>query len=375
MDKALFFSVVLLVGGNACAQLEFADDFESGLERWAALSVDHVEIVKEPDTGNHVLQLTPRTRDLSHALIKPETPQGHVRMEGRFLFPTEGDGYLGFIYNHQADEERTDSGVIYVKSNGSYVRISPHYDGNPSWRLYEELKVDLEGDRHISPYTWYDFRLDVHGRVAALYIGDLSSPVVVFNEAPTNSGTLGLEARPGRGEPVWVDDIRVSALPATANPETSLQPRSRLARWQYQAAIEDPLDAALEPPELADTGWRDLAPDSRGAIVTGLLTQSSSGERNVVYLRASFDETGEHETGWLAVSSANRIDVWMDGFFRGTVAPERFIWSDHVRAPNHNGARLPLLLKPGHHELLFRVYGDRFAGGGFFAGLVYPGED
>jgi hypothetical protein len=118
--------------------------------------------------------------------LNAETPASHVRMEGRFLFPTEGDGYLGFIYNHQKGSARADFGVIYVKSNGSYVRVSPHYDGNPSWRLYEEMKTPPEGDRKIQPYTWYDFRLDVHDHTATLFIGDMENPVVSFDRAPTH---------------------------------------------------------------------------------------------------------------------------------------------------------------------------------------------
>jgi hypothetical protein len=37
----------------------------------------------------------------------------------------------------------------------------------------------------------------------------------------------------------------------------------------------------------------------------------------------------------------------------------------------HPGARLPLLLKLGRQALLLRVYGDRFAGGGFYADIVF----
>jgi hypothetical protein len=363
----LFLTCTNVLGGPV-----FFDDFESGMSMWAPLSIEHAGIVDESPGGNQVLQLTPRPGEFSHVILNAGTPASHVRMEGRFLFPTDGDGYLGFIYNHQKGTERTDSGVIYVKSNGSYVRVSPHYDGNPSWRLYEEMKIPLEGNRKIQPGTWYDFRLDVHGRTALLFIGDLTNPVVSFDEAPNSSGSLGLEARPGRGDPVWVDDIRITALEATANPETKLLPTSRLNGWQSQAAIEDPQDAALKPPELDPSKWLDLSPDTRGAIITGQLTQYVSGERSVVYLRAGFEADAGQKVASLAISAANRVDVWMNGYYRGSVAPERYIWADHIDSPAHFGARLPLLPSEGRNEMTFRVYGRNFAGGGFYADIVFP---
>ncbi len=112
-----------------------ADDFETGLGHWTTESPDGVEIVVEPGSANHVLQLTPKRRGYVHTLLASSTRWRDVRFEGRFLFPTEGDGYLGFLYNHQETPARTDFGCLYVKSNGSYIRNSPHYDGHPSWRL------------------------------------------------------------------------------------------------------------------------------------------------------------------------------------------------------------------------------------------------
>jgi hypothetical protein len=293
-------------------------------------------------------------------------------MEGRFLFPVDGDGYLGFIYNHQQSAERNDFGVIYVKSNGSYVRVSPHYDGNPSWRLYEEMKTPLAGDRKIQPGTWYDFRLDVHGSTAALFIDDMDNPVVSFDEAPHSSGSLGLEARPGRGEPVWVDDIRVTALEATANPEAKSVPASSLSGWQFQPAVGETDSVPVNPPELLESSWLDFSPDSRGAIISGRFTQYRSGEQSVVYLRAGFELAAGQETALLAISTSDRVDVWVNGYFRGSAAPEQYIWADHIHSSAHFGARLPLRATEGQNEIIIRVHGKRFAGGGFYADIVYP---
>ena len=124
----------------AAPELPVVENFEAGLGRWSPEPAERIQIVPESGTDNSVLQLTPNPRAFAHVLLKDQPASANVRMQGRFLFPTEGDGYLGFIYNHQQTNERMDFGVIYVKSNGSYLRISPHFDGNPSWRLHEQQK-------------------------------------------------------------------------------------------------------------------------------------------------------------------------------------------------------------------------------------------
>jgi hypothetical protein len=201
-------AALLLPGAPVWGGPAFFDDFENGLDHWQPRSEGDAVIVEEPGTGNHVLEITPREDSFSHILLRPELPHGNLRMEGRFKFPTQGDGYLGLIYNYRPGADRTDFGVLYIKSNGSYVRVSPHYDDNPSWRLYPELETPLPGPRQLETGVWYAFRLDVQGRYAALFIDDFSEPVVQFNAAPNDSGTLGLEARPGFGEPAWVDKLR-----------------------------------------------------------------------------------------------------------------------------------------------------------------------
>ena len=371
------FRLAILLSTLMCFSAAIADDFfedfQSGLGNWRAYSTDHARIVEEPGVANLVLELMPNDDDYSYVVLEREVPTGPVSMEGRFLFPVDGDGYLGFLYNYQQSAERIDFGCIYVKSNGNYVRISPHYDGNPSWRLYEEFKIPLDGAQSIETGRWYSFRLDVDGGRAALYINDMNQAIVTFDQAPTTSGRLGLEARPGFGEPVWVDDVQVTALKRPLPGTSAAKPHNLLGDWQFQPAVSDPADSALEFPELPETAWRELETDARGAIITGLLTQYRSGENSVVYLRARFQAPEGNDAAWLALSTANRVDVWSGGRYRGTAAPEPYIWSDHLDNPVHFGTRLPLpVVNPGDQELVLRVYGRRFAGGGFFSDILFP---
>jgi len=351
------------------------EDFENGMAAWHALSDEHASVIVEPGTSNHILELIPHDGAFSHVILERDVG-ADVRVEGRFQFPTEGDGYLGFIYNFVATSGRTDFGCLYVKSNGSYVRVSPHYDGNPSWRLYEELKVPLEGERRIRTGHWHDFRLDVHRSAAALYIDEMSEPVQRFDHAPNSSGHIGLEARPGFGEPVWVDDVIVSRLVAAPDLEArpSTARAARLSNWRFLPAAAMPVapEAGNPVTDLPTDGWRDLPPDYRGALITGALVQYRSGTASDVWLRASFAASDDAPPVWLAFSSANRLDVWANGDYRGSIGPEAYIWRDFLDNPQHAGARLSVYPKSGNNDVLIHVNGNRFAGGGFFAEVVSP---
>ena len=363
------------------------EDFESGLSRWSLDNADSIAIVSDPGSdGNRALQLTPEEETFTHAIFEESADWADIRFEGRFLFPTEGDGYLGLIYNYRQSPgsdgiERTDFGCIYIKSNGSYVRVSPHYDGNPSWRLYEEYRFDLQGERRIEVGKWYDFRLDVRGRAAELFVENMLEPVVRFEPAPHASGALGLEARPGGGEPVWVDDVKVTNLPPSPDPDRAPDSspsvgRAQGARWEILGPFqfEEPSDS--EPPELPTDDWQPIRPDPHGLFVTGRTTQYRSGDYDVAYLRTRFGVTDlKAAPTWLAISSANRLDVWLNGYYRGTVAEEPFIWSDYLTSTTHPGARVPLLPVIGENEILIRVHGRRFAGGGLYLDLLRPPED
>jgi hypothetical protein len=120
-------------------------------------------------------------------------------------------------------------------------------------------------------------------------------------------------------------------------------------------------------PEFQNTEWYGISPDRRGAVITGKLTQFTTGNDYIVYLSAKFNADDSPAPGWLAFSSANQLDVWLNGTYRGSVAPDSYIWADHATSAIHAGARLPVEPIAGKNEVLIRVHGDKFAAGGFFA--------
>ena len=194
--------------------------------------------------------------------------------------------------------------------------------------------MNLVDDQRIKVGVWYPFQLDVRGHEASLAIGNLDHPLVTFSGSPTASGRLGLEARPGGGEAVWVDDIVVTPLDGKAAPSIFTDD----ANWEYAGPIEPSEEVTLDPPQLDKLTWHPMPVDKRGVLSTGLLTQFRSGDRSWVYLRHRFTvDREELAPTWLAASSANRLDVWLNGYFRGVIAPERFIWSDFLDNPERPG--------------------------------------
>ena len=103
----LAISCVFLVRGS---EIIGEENFENGLARWSVESSEQVAVIQEPDSSNHVLLLTPLRRGFVHTVFEPSRAWGNSRVEGRFLFPVDGDGYLGFIYNLQQTKERLDFG-------------------------------------------------------------------------------------------------------------------------------------------------------------------------------------------------------------------------------------------------------------------------
>lgn len=356
------------------------ENFESGLSDWVTKSGRYVEIIKEPGEDNHVLQLTPMNKRAARtdAIYKPSSQWKNFSMTGRFLFPDEGDGYLGFIYHYREGKKRTDYGVLYVKSNGSYVRASPHYDGNPSWRLYEELRIDLSGQRKIEIGKWHPFKLNVVAGTASLFIDNMEDAVLNFNMFNNEFGAIGFEARPGRGERVWVDDLRIvpTNLTAPSIDLNSISHHSELT-WQVQGPFSESQNVGDAAPKLKEQDWRVIEPDKRGLINTGHLTQSDSGNNKILYLRTQFQIQDNHDfkPSWIAFSTANNIDLWFRGYFRGTIGSERFVWSDFLSNPDFPGARLSLIPRKGKNDIVIKLYGDKFAAGGFFAALESPYHD
>jgi hypothetical protein len=375
--------ILLLLSGCALgagaqtpqSRLLVDEGFESDLSAWSLVNAERIEIIPDPAApDNHVIQLTPEKSEYTHAIYEASKGWSHLRIEGRFLFPAEGDGYLGLIYNYQERDGRKDFGCIYVKSNGNYIRVSPHHDGNPSWRLYEELKVELTGARRIEVGRWNQFRLDVVGHSALLFLADMETPILIFDWLHDH-GAFGLEARPGGGTPVWVDDLKVTRLDERGVPSLPTEPAGQSDELLIEWEIQGPFDEAEARPNKAgikhlnEAGWRDKPTDERGAVIAALNLDTNSSPRSIVYLRTKISSPNA-AARQLALSTVNKLQVWVNGEYLAEVEPADYIWSDLLTNPDHAGTGLKIELQSGENEIVIRLDGERFAGGGFFAALI-----
>ena len=245
--------------GSAVAQVLFEDAFEDDLDGWVLHEAGGVFLGPSGDpTHGQVLILRPQG-DV-YALVKGSESWGGVRMEGEVLFPDAQHNYLGFIYAFREEGRRSDFGLIYIKGNGSYLRVNPHRDFNVGRTLYEEYRTPLENEAAIEIGEWQRFKVEVIGSEAHVYVGEMDKPQLTFSDFELNSGAVGLHPRSVGGD-VWVDDFSISTIQEFTYagppiPELDYQPDSLLTEWK----VAGPL-----PRTEGHRAHRGDAPDDRAA--------------------------------------------------------------------------------------------------------------
>ncbi|NIT56163.1 MAG: hypothetical protein GWN00_07975 [Aliifodinibius sp.] len=372
----------------AIAQVRFRDDFEGPLSGWELVGVHAIKIIESNDTSHgRVMAMLPD--GIVYALVKDSEQWGAVRIEGEVLFPPEGNGYLGLVYNYTRSASRTDFGEVYLKGNGSYLRVNPWRDGNVSRLLYEEYKTPLSGDEAIIINKWYKFKAEIRGNMCHFYIGNMSVPKITFGLFEHASGLVGLKPRVV-GDPVWIDNIRITSIKRLSYvgpelPQVVYEPDSLVTEWQVigpleklETEIEWTGDPAKSEIVTDDTtyAWKPFEVDSRGAVITGQITEYV-GEHPVAYFRTIVESEREQKVV-LHFSSVDEIALWVNNRFKGFVYRDGYMslpendwnaWYDFWKNPDHSGSRIPVQLTPGTNQFVIRVRNGQFASGGFFLRL------
>ena len=128
-------------------------------------------------------------------------------------------------------------------------------------------------------------------------------------------------------------------------------------------------------PDLADSDWQPIQTDKRGMLRTGRISEYA-GEKKIAWFRHRVNSTRmKPDPLILRLSTANPLDIWLNGVWLAHIEPEYFSWFDFLESNEHPGAYLALPIRSGENQLLIRVDGDRFAGGGFYAALEQAGTD
>ncbi len=364
----------LLLLGVTCmiapadAQVRFEDTFDGDLSGWSVLGENAVSVqdVGGPEHGR-VLVLECNGWDVA-ALVRGSETWGALRVEADILFPEDGHGYLGALYHFRRENGRTDFGNIYIKGNGSYIRVNPHRDGNVGRTLYEDFRTPLRGVAGIRIGSWKRIKLEVVGSEAHLYVGDMRTPQVMFPFYEGSSGQVGFHPR-SVGDPVWVDNVRVISINGFAYqgepiPDVSAyRPEALLTRWLVHGPRTHHDDTVARHPE--SHAWEPALVDGRGAVITAAATDYA-GNRTVAYFRTSFDSPGGGEA-MLRMSTVDNLALWVNGRFRGFIPRHEHAWYDFWYNEDHEGWDIPIDVRAGINQIVVRAQGGQYATGGFFA--------
>ena len=381
MKRFALVLFVLSLAQPVWGQQLFSEDFENGLSRWDLISPRWFRIVDSGDSAHgKVLEMTPGGT-VVYALIKGSEQWSGVKIEGDVLFPDDSHNYMALIYNYDDSRGRLDMGSIYIKGNGSYIRVNPRWDGNPARKLYEEYRAELTGDSAIRIGEWQHFKAEIIGSMCHFYVGDMETPKVTLDLPYFPSGRLGFKPRVV-GSGARIDNITVSSIEefryqGLARPRVIDYEREKLiTQWHVigpfaRRHLDLENDGFRPEKNYAEDGkehrWRPFAADSRGAVLSGRITEALGG-RGRAYLHANLRAEKE-ETVDLVFSSAEELFIWVNGEPDGWLYPMRLAWYDFWKNPEHDpgpaGAGR-VKLRRGDNELLILVNGGTYAGGGFW---------
>ncbi|MEL6823039.1 MAG: hypothetical protein AAFP70_14855 [Calditrichota bacterium] len=358
----------------------FQDDFENDLSKWDISEPDNIRLIDSGDPKHgQVMELTPGG-EFVRALIKNSEGMNSYSIEADLLFPQKEHNYFGLIYNYQQAGERIDFGSIYIKGNGSYIRVNPRRDYNAHRTLYEEYKTPLVGEDAIEIGKWAHFKAEVIDSTCHFYVGDMTNPKVTFDLFELKSGRIGFKPRVVGGE-FWLDNVRVSSIlrfsyQGPMQPAgLQYEPEKLITDWEvigpFCGTMPDlekdgfQLEKRYAEKNGESYNWKKFTTDKRGCVVSGKLTEFIGG-RNIAYFHTAIDSDSA-EKAKLNISSNEAFAFWLNGEFLGYGRAGRFAWYDFWKNPDHKGYFKSINLRPGKNSLLIRIRGGKYAGGGFYA--------
>jgi hypothetical protein len=153
---------------------------------------------------------------------------------------------------------------------------------------------------------------------------------------------------------VWLDNVRITSIgklnyTGPDIPAIEYEPDSLITDWEVIGPLTKPvpeIERARDPFTQIRMGraryaWKPFPVDARGTVITAKVTEYM-GERTVAYFRT--------------LLQADVEDAWYD------------FWTN----PEHAGRRIPVELKAGENQLVFRSRNGQYASGGFFARIEAP---
>ena len=287
--------------------------------------------------------------------------------------------------NYNARDTRVDYGCIYIKGNGSYIRVNPHRDGHVSRTLHEEYKTPLNGDSAIIIREWQHFKAELMGSVLHFYVGDMDTPKVTFNFHEFSSGRIGFEPRVS-GSECWIDNIAVSSITGFNYKGPVLpshiehKPKELITQWQsigpFRRRVEQIEKEGFPPNERVTVGkesyeWKPFKADGRGCVVGGRIIEWMSKRTNAYFYSGITSDAAQKAK--LMFSTTNDLKVWLNSQYIGEIERTQFAWYDFWENAEHAGSELDIMLTKGANHLLIleRGLGFRgYSGDGFYARII-----
>jgi len=390
-------AVVVSCGATLLAEqlISFTDDFEGGTGKWEFLDMRTMKAqppagrIVDSGDGNHGRVLSLPAGNMI-ALVKGSEGWGNYKVEGEVCFPRNKSSLMGLVYNlnlvprpnHKDPEKnlRTEFGSIYIKCGGSYIRVNPHYDGTAGRALYEDLRTPLTGEAAIELREWQRFKYEVVGGACHVYVADMDTPKVTFNDYHYSSGRVGFRPRSG-GSEFWVDSVTVKSindltyrgpiLPLSAD----YSPDKLRTTWDaiepFKNRKTELEDEAFAPEKTCvengqEYAWAPFPVDDRGCVLSGKICDFGSPRRKLAYFHTTMTAPTE-ESVTIQFSSRSKLTIFVNGEPAGQVDPVTHIWPDFWKKRRHKPTEIQARLKKGENHLVVLVDGGNYPGDAFYA--------
>jgi len=308
--------------------------------------------------------------------------QGDVRREGLTL----ADGTVEF--DMKASDRRTFIGVkLRIADDGTYedvyfrphksglpdaIQYNPSYRGVGQWQLHHGPEATAFAD--YEPGAWQHVRIEVKGRQAAIFVGDVREPQLLVRHLRTGLARGGFgfwSSQPGATEsdPWTVALADVTVRPGVTSwafpPETD-EPVAdgSIRHWE----LSDPrtgeaADLDALPSDLAASPWHRAEAAPSGLVSLDRELERPRGGSALAFARVRL-RAARARTVRLDLGYSDDATVFLDGrpIFTGRFSYSyNFPRRDGLITPDQATVHLPLT--PGEHQVVVAV-SDGFGGWG-----------
>ncbi|MFH1313397.1 MAG: SMP-30/gluconolactonase/LRE family protein [Candidatus Eisenbacteria bacterium] len=284
-----------------------------------------------------------------------------IAVDGRRAYPG-----INFRMQSPADYER-----LYVRPHraGLYpdaIQYTPVINRIAGWQLYSGEGYTAGAE--VTENEWTRLRIEVLGKQAKVYWGDMDTPALEINELEhgISSGMIGLMCERDGSAYFSNFTYRSDADLEFAPPPPQETPPGVISEWQIsQAFVVSRVDLEEHPDSQGLTGiaWQDVTSKPSGLVDVARYTGRLGREPDCIFARTTImaDEAGIREylfgySDWIAVFLNGRILFSANSAYR-------------QRDPSFLGIiglndALYLPLEEGENELLIAV-AEGFGGWGF----------